>query len=390
MADDDLRRLERRWRETQEPADEGRFLLARMRAGELKRSALELAALLGQPGAAAALPELSAPRPDSEWASEVRELAGSWPQLGWRLLLAECERVLALIRAEPAPDFSRLIMVEGPQRGSEILLLDRRPVSLDRSGARVGEGESVVSFHPQEGPGEWWVRGKASQFTLNGERLASARALQHGDWLDLGESCLIFDGGEGAMRSDEIGIARAWLDELWRRVRGSEAEDLPPLWIEAGVGRDWLRSELTRLDPVLCSQEPVALASWPARLGGARDVQAGAREVAEWALGREPSAPTRALRALDRLEVASPCPLSWENLTHRPDDPRVRDCSQCQHEVYDLRELTKAEAADLVTREGRVCVRLYRRPDGSVMTRDCPNSFPFEAPDDMVTLGMLA
>ena len=39
-----------------------------------------------------------------------------------------------------------------------------------------------------------------------------------------------------------------------------------------------------------------------------------------------------------------------------------------------LGQLPAAEAADLVTRtEGRLCVRLYRRRDGTVLTADCPD-----------------
>jgi hypothetical protein len=41
--------------------------------------------------------------------------------------------------------------------------------------------------------------------------------------------------------------------------------------------------------------------------------------------------------------------------------------------VYNLSAMSSDEAANLIREaEGRVCVRLYRRADGSVMTRDCP------------------
>ena len=54
-------------------------------------------------------------------------------------------------------------------------------------------------------------------------------------------------------------------------------------------------------------------------------------------------------------------------------DERVRFCGQCHHNVYNLSEMTAKEAEDLLSRhEGKLCVRFYRREDGTVMTSDCP------------------
>lgn len=54
-------------------------------------------------------------------------------------------------------------------------------------------------------------------------------------------------------------------------------------------------------------------------------------------------------------------------------DERVRHCSQCSRNVYDLSALTRRQAEDLVfEEEGRLCVRFYRRADGTVLTSDCP------------------
>ena len=73
---------------------------------------------------------------------------------------------------------------------------------------------------------------------------------------------------------------------------------------------------------------------------------------------------------LSRIRVASPCPASWETMEG---DARVRFCRQCDLHVYNISELTRAEAESLVARtEGRLCGRLYRRADGTVLTRDCP------------------
>jgi hypothetical protein len=41
--------------------------------------------------------------------------------------------------------------------------------------------------------------------------------------------------------------------------------------------------------------------------------------------------------------------------------------------VYNLSDMTKLEAENLLTvSEGRLCVRFYRREDGTVLTADCP------------------
>jgi hypothetical protein len=73
---------------------------------------------------------------------------------------------------------------------------------------------------------------------------------------------------------------------------------------------------------------------------------------------------------LERVRIASPCAADWEQMVG---DERVRFCSQCNLKVYNLSAMTRREAEDLIaTREGRLCARLYRRADGTVLTRDCP------------------
>jgi hypothetical protein len=72
---------------------------------------------------------------------------------------------------------------------------------------------------------------------------------------------------------------------------------------------------------------------------------------------------------LDRLELTTPCPKTWESM--RGSD-RVRFCDACSLNVYDLSALTRREAEQLVaSREGRLCATFLRREDGTVVTRDC-------------------
>lgn len=71
------------------------------------------------------------------------------------------------------------------------------------------------------------------------------------------------------------------------------------------------------------------------------------------------------------LRIAVPCEASWEGMAG---DERVRHCTLCSLNVYNFAEMTAGEVRQLlVGTEGRVCARLYRRADGTVLTRDCPS-----------------
>ena len=73
---------------------------------------------------------------------------------------------------------------------------------------------------------------------------------------------------------------------------------------------------------------------------------------------------------VNSLRVASPCSVGWETMTG---DERTRHCQLCSLNVYDVSALTAVEVEDLILkREGRVCIRMYRRADGTVLTKDCP------------------
>jgi len=73
---------------------------------------------------------------------------------------------------------------------------------------------------------------------------------------------------------------------------------------------------------------------------------------------------------LANLRVAAPCPASWEAMAG---DERMRHCTLCDLNVYNFAEMTSGDIRELLARtEGRVCARLYRRADGTVLTRDCP------------------
>jgi hypothetical protein len=54
-------------------------------------------------------------------------------------------------------------------------------------------------------------------------------------------------------------------------------------------------------------------------------------------------------------------------------DDRVRFCDHCNLNVFNISELSRSEAEKLIaSTEGRLCARLFRRADGTVLTKDCP------------------
>jgi hypothetical protein len=73
---------------------------------------------------------------------------------------------------------------------------------------------------------------------------------------------------------------------------------------------------------------------------------------------------------LDHVRIAAPCQADWDQMMG---SDRVRFCGQCSLNVYNLSGMTRLDAESLIARtEGRLCVRFYRRGDGSIITKDCP------------------
>lgn len=73
---------------------------------------------------------------------------------------------------------------------------------------------------------------------------------------------------------------------------------------------------------------------------------------------------------LNNVKVASPCSQDWNEMLG---NERKRFCGDCKLNVYNLSGMTRDEAENLIMNaEGRLCVRFYKRADGSVITQDCP------------------
>ena len=73
---------------------------------------------------------------------------------------------------------------------------------------------------------------------------------------------------------------------------------------------------------------------------------------------------------LNNIKIASPCSANWDEMLG---DNRKRFCGECKLNVYNLSGMSQIEAENLlINSEGRVCVRFYKRADGTVLTQDCP------------------
>ncbi len=74
---------------------------------------------------------------------------------------------------------------------------------------------------------------------------------------------------------------------------------------------------------------------------------------------------------LDGISIASPCSADWNQMTG---DDKHRFCGSCKLHVHNLSGMTADAATALLQQagKGRVCVRFFRRADGTVLTRDCP------------------
>ena len=73
---------------------------------------------------------------------------------------------------------------------------------------------------------------------------------------------------------------------------------------------------------------------------------------------------------LDQLAIAAPCTANWDEMTG---DDRSRACSLCKKNVYNISAMSRAEAESLIrANEGDICVRLFKRADGTVIVDNCP------------------
>lgn len=74
------------------------------------------------------------------------------------------------------------------------------------------------------------------------------------------------------------------------------------------------------------------------------------------------------LPVLDEAVIPIPCTIPWHRMHG---DNQARFCTVCSQSVHNIESLSRKEAETLLSENpDGVCVRLFRQPDGSVLTRD--------------------
>ena len=81
-----------------------------------------------------------------------------------------------------------------------------------------------------------------------------------------------------------------------------------------------------------------------------------------------------ARRQIDAISIATPCPMKWSKM-NRSDIEATRFCDRCHKHVHDVSRMQDSDVVSLLDRsrtDADVCVRLFRRPDGTIVTASCP------------------
>jgi hypothetical protein len=77
----------------------------------------------------------------------------------------------------------------------------------------------------------------------------------------------------------------------------------------------------------------------------------------------------RRLPVLPNIRIAAPCPASWDAMVG---DRRVRACTHCKQNVFNLSAMSRADAEELLReKQGNLCAQYYQRADGTILLADC-------------------
>ena len=329
MSDQRLREAERRFAETHAPGEEAALVAERLRAGLIDPERVALAAELGSAAASqvsgVAPARLQSPRELARWGERAARYG---LEASARLVLADMHRLLA-----------------GCAREHELLA------------RQDGAGAPLPDTEPGETRAGWLRTGRSWADLLEAWILGRGPREREG---------LLGCAPELSRASDETGLGLF----LFRDLVSAARHTLERVNTETAL-TVWSYGPHERGPHYRWPGEPQA-SVWAAP----------AREVIPWALGHRDPLRVR----VEELRVASPCPADWDAMRG---DERARDCPRCQLTVWDLGGMTWSEARALVARrEGRLCVRLYRRADGTLLTRDCPD-WVRSRPDVEVLMGDL-
>ncbi len=81
------------------------------------------------------------------------------------------------------------------------------------------------------------------------------------------------------------------------------------------------------------------------------------------------------LTILDEIAIETPCRVPWNELQG---SGGMKSCEVCEKHVFDLIELTSADAVRVLADcQSLPCVRICRGPDGKIVTADSPTRLDF-------------
>ena len=76
------------------------------------------------------------------------------------------------------------------------------------------------------------------------------------------------------------------------------------------------------------------------------------------------------MSCLDRIVIAAPCPIQWDEM---PGSDTVRHCTGCAKNVYNISAMSTTDAEQFLGEKGdSECLRFFRRKDGTIITDNCP------------------
>ena len=79
------------------------------------------------------------------------------------------------------------------------------------------------------------------------------------------------------------------------------------------------------------------------------------------------------ISSLDSVAIGTPCQMDWGLMDQQDEDQRVRFCQHCTKNVYNISAMKSDDAISLINQnEGELCLRYYKRSDGTIVTADCP------------------
>ena len=77
--------------------------------------------------------------------------------------------------------------------------------------------------------------------------------------------------------------------------------------------------------------------------------------------------------SLPQITIETPCQMDWDLMTG---DDQVRFCRRCKKNVFNISAMEESDALKLIESKEKICARIFRRPDDTIVTNVCPSPMP--------------